>query len=89
VQALKVDRGFVEGIAREGGQIVRAVIGLARDLEMGVVAEGVESEAQRTRLCALGCRYGQGFLFAPPLPAEEAAEMLPGREGGVTAMYPS
>ena len=46
------------------------------------MAEGIEEDAQRQQLRALGCAYGQGFLFARPLPAEELEELI----GGVVAV---
>lgn len=80
---LKIDRSFV-GRMTEGNQpaqIVRTIIELARVLDMNVVAEGIETREQFALLRKLGCRYGQGFLFAPPLPAEQMTELLrlPGR----------
>jgi diguanylate cyclase (GGDEF)-like protein len=66
---LKIDRSFVEGlgVAAEDTAIVESVIDLARSFGMRVVAEGVESPAQREALVALGCHYGQGFLWSPPV----------------------
>ncbi len=80
---LKIDRSFVSRMT-EGDQplqIVRTIIELARVLGMDVVAEGIETREQYALLCKLGCRNGQGFLFAPPLPAERMTELLrlPGR----------
>lgn len=80
---LKIDRSFVTRMT-EGDQplqIVRTIIELARVLGMDVVAEGIETRGQYALLRKLGCRYGQGYLFAPPLPAEGMTELLrlPGR----------
>lgn len=75
---LKIDRSFVRRMT-EGNQptqIVRTIIELARVLGMDVVAEGIETRAQYSMLRKLGCRYGQGFLFAPPLPADSMTELL-------------
>ena len=52
--------------------IVGAIVSLAKSLDMDVVAEGVETVEQRDILRALGCRYGQGYLFARPLDHEQA-----------------
>ena len=80
---LKIDRSFV-GRMTEGDQplqIVRTIIELARVLGMSVVAEGIETEEQYRLLRQLGCRYGQGFLFARPMTAEAVTQLLrlPGR----------
>ncbi len=80
---LKIDRSFV-GRMTEGEQalqIVRTIIELARVLGMDVVAEGIETREQYRLLRQLGCRYGQGFLFARPMSVEEASNLLrmPGR----------
>jgi len=80
---LKIDRSFV-GRITEGEQslhIVRTIIELARVMGMDVVAEGIETREQYALLRKLGCRFGQGFLFSPPQPAEAIAQLLrlPGR----------
>lgn len=80
---LKIDRSFVTRMT-EGDQpmhIVRTIIELARALGMNVVAEGVETREQYEMLQRLGCRFGQGFLFARPMSAEAMTQMLrlPGR----------
>ena len=78
VDTLKIDRSFISGLGSEGGDlaIVAAIIELAHALGVGVVAEGVESAAQLACLRELGCDYAQGFLFAPPLPADEAVTIV-------------
>ena len=80
---LKIDRSFV-GRMTDGDQalqIVRTIIELARVLGMDVVAEGIETREQYMLLRHLGCRFGQGYLFAKPITAEETTELLrlPGR----------
>ena len=50
------------------GALVEAIVTMARSLGLTVVPEGIETEAQREALLALGCRYGQGFLFGRPQP---------------------
>jgi EAL domain-containing protein (putative c-di-GMP-specific phosphodiesterase class I) len=83
IDVLKIDRSFV-GRMSEGEQplqIVRTIVELARVLGMDVVAEGIETPQQYRQLREMGCRYGQGFLFARPLASEQIAELLrlPGR----------
>lgn len=71
--SLKIDRSFTLGLFDEDGQseeIVRAIIGLGQGLRKHVVAEGVETLPQRQRLAEMGCRFGQGYLFARPAPIE-------------------
>jgi len=80
---LKIDRSFI-GRMTEGDQplqIVRTIIELARVLGMDVVAEGIETVEQFKLLRQMGCRFGQGFLFARPMTALDAASLLrlPGR----------
>ena len=75
---LKVDRSFVErlGTSPRAAAIVRTIIDLAHSLDLGVVAEGVETVEQADELTRLDCDQAQGFLFARPAPAEEIAPML-------------
>jgi EAL domain-containing protein (putative c-di-GMP-specific phosphodiesterase class I) len=80
---LKIDRSFV-GRMTDGDQplhIVRTIIELARVLGMDVVAEGIETCEQYRLLRQLGCRFGQGYLFARPMDSEAVTELLrlPGR----------
>ncbi len=56
--------------------IVRSTIALAHSLGLRVIAEGIENKEQLQRLRTLGCEYGQGFLFSPPLAAEQAQVLL-------------
>jgi len=80
VQGLKIDRSFVNRMDREPPEsaIVKAIVSLAHDLGMEVVAEGVETRAQVAALRALRCGQGQGFLFSKPLPADQAERLLAG-----------
>ncbi|HET9484800.1 MAG TPA: bifunctional diguanylate cyclase/phosphodiesterase [Xanthomonadales bacterium] len=80
LQALKIDRSFVADLRPGSGgggsaPVVRAICTLAGSLGMEVIAEGIETSYQREALVELGCTLGQGFLFAHPRPAEEAARM--------------
>ncbi len=67
---VKLDRSFVASMLSDpvSAKIVRAVAGLARQLELGAVAEGIEEEAQAAALAELGFEHGQGYLFARPGP---------------------
>ena len=72
VHEVKIDDSFVQGMATDSGDlaIVRAVISLAREFRLTVVAEGVESEMTLDLLEEMGCEIGQGYLFSRPLPYE-------------------
>ena len=72
VDTLKVDRSFVDGLGPdpEDSAIAAAIISLAHNLNLEVIAEGVEQVEQLAELRALGCDGGQGFLFAKPMPAD-------------------
>jgi EAL domain-containing protein (putative c-di-GMP-specific phosphodiesterase class I) len=72
VDYMKIDRSFVEDLG-EGGEdeaIVSGMVGLAHALGLGVIAEGVETESQLTRLREMGCELAQGFHLARPMPGE-------------------
>jgi diguanylate cyclase (GGDEF)-like protein len=77
---LKIDRSFVArmGSGRGNPAIVRTIVDLGHHLGMRVVAEGVETEAQRRDLKAMGCDYAQGYLFSPPVDAAAAGKLLRG-----------
>jgi len=79
IAQLKIDRSFInEMLATDAAAtIVRAVIMLAANLGLEVVAEGVETEAQRQRLLEYGCERFQGYLFTPPVPLERLGDWLP------------
>ncbi|MBP1704791.1 MAG: diguanylate cyclase/phosphodiesterase with sensor(s) [Chloroflexi bacterium] len=70
---VKVDRAFVAGLPGAANEaIIGAVVSLARGLGIKVTAEGIERPAELAAIRALGCDLGQGYLFAPPMPAEAA-----------------
>ncbi len=70
---LKIDKSFVSDLdgSNHDTAVVRAVIGIARDLRLSVIAEGIETPEQAKQLRLLGCREGQGFLFGRGLPEGE------------------
>jgi EAL domain-containing protein (putative c-di-GMP-specific phosphodiesterase class I) len=76
--AIKIDRSFIEGlgIQQERSAIVEAIVGMARALDLGTIAEGVENEVQLSELRRLGCGYAQGFLFSGPLEVREMTGLL-------------
>ena len=73
VDVVKVDRSFVQRMSDDptSRELVAAVIGMARALNLLVVAEGVETAEHASALREMGCGFGQGFLYAKPLPADE------------------
>jgi c-di-GMP-specific phosphodiesterase len=75
---LKIDRYFVRTMGANPGsaKIVQSVVKLGQDLNLEVVAEGVENALMANRLLELGCDYGQGFGYAPPLSPQEAEVYL-------------
>jgi diguanylate cyclase (GGDEF)-like protein len=78
VAALKIDRSFVADALNDAAAaaIVRTIIDMAHTLEFTVVAEGVETEAQKNFLRRFGCEQGQGFLFARPMSAADFQALL-------------
>ena len=75
---LKIDRSFVQPMleSAQSGELVRTVLVMARALGMRVIAEGIETSEVAAQLSALGCEYGQGYLFAEPLSAEQAEAFI-------------
>ncbi|MBU2400884.1 MAG: EAL domain-containing protein, partial [Alphaproteobacteria bacterium] len=75
---LKIDRYFVLTMNKDEGsaKIVKSVVNLGRDLSLEVVAEGVENGELAALLLEAQCHYGQGFGYAPALPAQEAEVYL-------------
>ncbi len=78
ISALKIDQSFVRDLATDpdDAAIITAIIAMAHTLKLAVIAEGVETDAQRTFLAAHGCEEFQGFLASPPLSADEFAQLL-------------
>ena len=78
IDILKIDKSFITNVAKSGGDaaLASSIVGLATALQLHTVAEGVEDAEQRTQLIALGCGYGQGYLFAKPISAETIGELI-------------
>lgn len=78
ISKIKIDRSFVTKLPNDRNSlaVVTAIIGLAKSLNLKVVAEGIETVEQFACLAKLGCQYGQGYLFGNPLPAVEATKLL-------------
>jgi len=77
-EIIKIDREFISKIDsdRVNKSIVKSVIQLANDLNIDVIAEGIETDSHRTILNKINCPYGQGYLFCKPLPENELMKML-------------
>ena len=78
VDTLKIAKAFIDelGSSSEPERLVAAIIRLGSTFGLDTVAEGIEQHSQRDRLRAMNCRYGQGYLFSPPVPADELASAL-------------
>jgi EAL domain-containing protein (putative c-di-GMP-specific phosphodiesterase class I) len=78
VSRLKIDQRFISDVttSADDAAIVRATIGLAHELGIEVIAEGVETAGQRDFLIAAGCKLAQGYYFGKPMPAAAASELL-------------
>ncbi len=81
VDVVKIDKSFVQGMEDRSGNgvIVQTMLDMARNLDLAVVAEGVETQAQAAELHRMGCVFGQGFLFARPLSLSAATDALVAR----------
>ncbi len=78
IQTLKIDRSFLLNITqkREFSAVVHAIIALAYNLNLDIVAEGLEDESQLAQLQAMDCTYAQGYFFSPPVDVAEATRVL-------------
>lgn len=78
IDYLKIDQSFIRNLAPGSADFVlcEAIVGMAHRLGLKVIAEGVETVAQRDLLRSIGCDYGQGYLFARPLPAADFIRYL-------------
>lgn len=78
LDTVKIDRSFtMEMLDDPGvGKIVQSIVGLARGLDCELIAEGIETEAHARAIHELGCRWGQGFVYSKPVPAEQAMALV-------------
>jgi len=88
IDVIKIDRSFVSGAgsAKTGQSLCRAIVRMAHELGMRVVAEGVETRGQRDWLRAVGCEFAQGYYFSRPLPAADFEAWVTQREDRITTL---
>jgi EAL domain-containing protein (putative c-di-GMP-specific phosphodiesterase class I) len=81
IDVLKVDKAFVDGIADGGsdGALARTILALGEMMNVRTLAEGIETQEQCDVLAMLGCKFGQGYLFAHPMPSAEVAGWAAGQ----------
>ena len=77
---IKIDKRFVDGIAESPDDLAlcEAMIMMAHQLGLKVIAEGIETEAQHLQLLAAGCDYGQGYYYAKPMPEKAYLDFMKG-----------
>jgi EAL domain-containing protein (putative c-di-GMP-specific phosphodiesterase class I) len=87
IDGLKIDRSFIQAMGANGEnqQIVKMIMHLARDMHIGVIAEGLETEDQLAQVKALHCGFGQGYLFSRPVGCDQAGGMIGGDPAFTTA----
>jgi diguanylate cyclase (GGDEF)-like protein/PAS domain S-box-containing protein len=87
IDVIKIDRSFIQAMQAEAEkvEVVRTITQLAHSLSMGVVAEGIETEAQLAQMRSLHCEWGQGYLFAKPLDRDAATVMIAATYGEAIA----
>jgi diguanylate cyclase (GGDEF)-like protein len=78
VDIIKIDKSFVDHLTRgnAGLAIIQGLVGIARKLDIRIIAEGIESEAQAGLLADVGCQLGQGYLFSRAVPRQTATDLL-------------
>jgi len=78
VSVLKIDRSFVQDLpaSRHASLLVTSMLQLAQTLGLQAVAEGIETDEQLRFLVDSGCRFGQGYLYSRPVPADEISRLL-------------
>jgi Amt family ammonium transporter len=81
VDTLKIDRSFVMGMKADGGgrEIIRTIVALAQNLDLNVIAEGVETVMQRDALRDLQCEFAQGYMYSRPVDSKKAEALLIGK----------
>ncbi|MDW5326189.1 EAL domain-containing protein [Plantactinospora sp. KLBMP9567] len=86
IDAFKIDRSFVAPLATDGKsrELVRSIVSMGLNLGLELVAEGIETAAQRDQLRRYGCHHGQGYLFAGPVTGAEAEAIL--RDGALVGL---
>jgi EAL domain-containing protein (putative c-di-GMP-specific phosphodiesterase class I) len=91
IDTLKIDKSFVDGVttSAEGHAVVAAITQLGQTLHLEVVAEGLESADQVEALGRLTCPLGQGYHFARPLPADQAAALLDAADAASAGLLPA
>jgi EAL domain-containing protein (putative c-di-GMP-specific phosphodiesterase class I) len=87
LDSLKIAKSFVDGLGgpSQDAAVARAIIELGMSFQLRVVAEGIERPEQHAHLLELGCTDGQGFLYARPVPFEQAVRLLEAGPLGVRA----
>ncbi len=78
IDSIKIDRSFIVGIEKNGGsaEIVKTILSLCKNLELGVVAEGIETVEQLEILQSIDCEKGQGFYFSKPLDKDNSSRLI-------------
>ncbi|MGC0333870.1 diguanylate cyclase (GGDEF)-like protein/PAS domain S-box-containing protein [Streptomyces sp. SAI-170] len=88
IDVLKIDKTFIDDLTRDAQQValVEGIVRIADTLGLQVIAEGIEEAEQRDLLANMGCRFGQGYLFARPMTVEQSERVL--RDGNGTRIAP-
>ena len=75
---MKIDRSFISDLIENADdrEIIETIIGMAKNLGLSIVAEGIETEAQAEFLLERGCHTAQGFYYSKPLPVEDCGQLL-------------
>jgi EAL domain-containing protein (putative c-di-GMP-specific phosphodiesterase class I) len=82
LEQLKIDQSFVKNMAfnNHDSAIIRTILSLGKNLDLSIIAEGVETEVQHEHLVNYGCQVFQGYLFGRPVPAEQFKQSLLARQ---------